>query len=336
MSEAVLSQEEVDALLMGVGADEDVAVDTEEEDAANGVRNYDLTAHERIVRRRMPTLEIINERFARLLRIGLLNFLRRSADVAVSPIRMCKYGEFVRELPSPTSLNLVHFKPLRGVGLIVFESGLVFMVVDNLFGGDGRFNSRIESREFTHTEQRISQRVLDIVFDTYGKSWESVYPLEFEFIRAEMQTQFANIATPNEVVVVTSLTITVGVVSARMHICTPYAMVEPIRDVLASTMQSETMEIDQRWVRMLSHQVQAAIVELVAQLGTTRLRIGDITRLRVGDVLPLSIPQTVEATVNGVPVLECSYGISNRKYALRVERMLSQPTFETTQRETDD
>ncbi len=330
MSEAVLSQDEVDALLMGVGADEEVTVETEED---SGVRNYDLTAHERIVRRRMPTLEIINERFTRLLRIGLLNFLRRSADVAVSPIRMCKYGEFVRELTTPTSLNLVHFKPLRGAGLIVFEPDLVFMVVDNLFGGDGRVNSRVEGREFTQTEQRISQRVLNIVFDTYGKSWESVYPLEFEFIRAEMQTQFANIATPNEVVVVTSLTITVGVVSARMHICTPYAMVEPIRDILASTMQSETMEIDERWANMLSQQVQSAIVELVAQLGTTKLRIGDITRLKAGDVLPLAIPQTVEATVNGVPVLECSYGISNRKYALRVERMLTQPSFEPTPRD---
>ena len=330
MSEAVLSQDEVDALLMGVGADEEVTVETEEE---SGVRTYDLTAHERIVRRRMPTLEIINERFTRLLRIGLLNFLRRSADVAVSPIRMCKYGEFVRELTTPTSLNLVHFKPLRGAGLIVFEPDLVFMVVDNLFGGDGRVNSRVEGREFTQTEQRISQRVLNIVFDTYGKSWESVYPLEFEFIRAEMQTQFANIATPNEVVVVTSLTITVGVVSARMHICTPYAMVEPIRDILASTMQSETMEIDERWANMLSQQVQSAIVELVAQLGTTKLRIGDITRLKAGDVLPLAIPQTVEATVNGVPVLECSYGISNRKYALRVERMLTQPSFEPTPRD---
>ncbi len=330
MSDAVLSQDEVDALLMGVGADEEVTVETEEE---SGVRSYDLTAHERIVRRRMPTLEIINERFTRLLRIGLLNFLRRSADVAVSPIRMCKYGEFVRELTTPTSLNLVHFKPLRGAGLFVFEPDLVFMVVDNLFGGDGRFNSRVEGREFTQTEQRISHRVLNIVFDTYGKSWESVYPLEFEFIRAEMQTQFANIATPNEVVVVTSLTITVGVVSARMHICTPYAMVEPIRDILASTMQSETMEIDARWVNMLSQQVQSAIVELVAQLGTTRLRIGDITRLKAGDVLPLSIPQTVEATVNGVPVLECSYGISNRKYALRVERMLTQPSFEPMPRD---
>lgn len=330
MSESVLSQDELDALLMGVGTDEEVTVETEEE---SGVHNYDLTAHERIVRRRMPTLEIINERFTRLLRIGLLNFLRRTADVAVSPIRMCKYGEFARELTTPTSLNLVHFKPLRGAALIVFEPDLVCMVVDNLFGGDGRFNFRAEGREFTQTEQRISRRVLDIVFDSYGKSWESVYPLEFEFIRAEMQTQFANIATPNEVVVVTSLTITVGVVSAQMHICTPYAMVEPIRDVLASTMQSETMEVDERWVKMLSQQVQNAIVELVAQLGTTRLRIGDITRLKAGDVLPLSIPQTVQATVNGVPVFECSYGISNRKYALRVERMLTQPSSEPTPRD---
>ena len=154
--------------------------------------------------RSMPTLEIINERFARLVRIELFNFLRRTVEVSVGPVRITKYSDFIRNLVVPTNLNLVQMKPLRGTALMVFDPTLVFLVVDNMFGGDGRFHTRVEGRDFTQTEQRIIQRILHIVFETYAKSWEPVYPIEFEYLRSEMNTQFANIATPNEVVVVTT------------------------------------------------------------------------------------------------------------------------------------
>ena len=210
MADNFLSQEEVDALLKGVNGDQDDAAAPEE---ATGVRTYNLATQERIVRGRMPTLEIINERFARLLRIGLFNFLRRSAEVSVGPVRVSKYSEFIRNLVVPTNLNLVHMKPLRGTALLVFDPSLVFLLVDNLFGGDGRFHTRVEGRDFTQTEQRIILRILDIVFEAYTKSWEPVFPVEFEYIRSEMNTQFANIATPNEVVVSSTFTIELGSVS---------------------------------------------------------------------------------------------------------------------------
>ena len=203
--EQVLSQDEVDALLQGVTGG---SVDQTRHARAHppdGLPAYNLGAPDRIVRGRMPTLEIINERFARLLRIGLFNFLRRSAEISVGPVRVSKYSEFIRNLVVPTNLNLVHMKPLRGTALMVFDPNLVFLLVDNLFGGDGRFHTRVEGRDFTQTEQRIIQRILDIVFEAYAKSWEPVYPVEFEYMRSEMNTQFANIATPNEVVVATTL-----------------------------------------------------------------------------------------------------------------------------------
>jgi flagellar motor switch protein FliM len=232
MSDNFLSQEEVDALLKGVTGDQD---DSQSQEDTSGVRPYNLATQERIVRGRMPTLEIINERFARLLRIGLFNFLRRSAEVSVGTVRVSKYSEFIRNLVVPTNLNLVHMKPLRGTSLVVLDPGLVFLLVDNLFGGDGRFHTRVEGRDFTQTEQRIIQRILEIIFETYAKSWEPVYPVEFEYIRSEMNTQFANIATPNEVVVSTTFTIELGPVSGEMHICMPYSTIEPIRDILTSS-----------------------------------------------------------------------------------------------------
>src|SRR4051812_14703554 len=314
MADNFLSQEEVDALLKGVNGDQE---EEQAQEDSSGVRPYNLATQERIVRGRMPTLEIINERFARLLRIGLFNFLHRSAEVSIGPVKVSKYSEFIRNLVVPTNLNLVHMNPLRGTSLMVFDPNLVFLMVDNLFGGDGRFHTRVEGRDFTQTEQRIIQRVLEIVFDTYAKSWEPVYPVEFEFIRSEMNTQFANIATPNEVVVSTTFTIELGPVSGEMHFCTPYSMIEPIRDILTSSLQGETLEIDKRWIRLMTQQIQTAEVELVADMGTARVKLGDILNMKIGDVIPITVPESVNAVVDGVPVMECTYGKFNGQYALR-------------------
>jgi flagellar motor switch protein FliM len=328
MSDNFLSQEEVDALLKGVNGDQE---ETHLPEDPSSVRPYNLATQERIVRGRMPTLEIIHERFARLLRIGLFNFLRRSAEVSVGTVRVSKYSEFIRNLVVPTNLNLVHMKPLRGTALIVFDPGLVFSLVDNLFGGDGRFHSRVEGRDFTQTEQRIIQRVLNIVFETYAKSWEPVYPVEFEFIRSEMNTQFANIATPNEVVVATTFTVELGAVSGEMHFCTPYSMIEPIRDILTSSLQGEALEVDKRWIRLMTQQIQIAEVEIVANLGEVTVTLGDILNMQVGDVIPFTVPEMISATVDNVPVMDCSYGKLNGQYALRVEKLLSYSTNETIQ-----
>ena len=320
MADNFLSQEEVDALLKGVNGDQDDADAPEE---TSGVRTYNLATQERIVRGRMPTLEIINERFARLLRVGLFNFIRRSAEVSVGSVRVSKYSEFIRNLVVPTNLNLVHMKPLRGTGLIVFDPGLVFLLVDNLFGGDGRFHTRVEGRDFTQTEQRIILRILDIVFEAYTKSWEPVYPVEFEYIRSEMNTQFANIATPNEVVVSSTFTVELGSVSGQIHICMPYSMIEPIRDTLTSSLQGEALEVDKRWIRLMTQQIQIAEVELVATLGSGRASFDEILNMKVGDIIPLNVNEQIEATVDGVPVMECTYGVLNGQYALKVEKLLA-------------
>jgi flagellar motor switch protein FliM len=326
MADNFLSQDEVDALLKGVTGEADdaapAAVDSTQ------ARPYNLATQERIVRGRMPTLEIINERFARQLRIGLYNFLRRGVEISVGPVKVTKYSEFIRNLVVPTNLNLVQFKPLRGSALVILNPDLVFLMVDNLFGGDGRFHTRIEGRDFTQTEHRIIQRVLAIVFEAYEKSWEPVYPLKFEFMRSEMNTQFASIATPNEVVVNVTFLIELGQVSGEMHFCMPYSMLEPIKDLLTSSLQAENLEVDKRWIRLMRQQVQLAEVELVADLGTSVVSLRDIVNMKVGDVVPLNIPETIEAKVDGVPVMACAYGKFNGQYTLRVEKLLGNTASE--------
>jgi flagellar motor switch protein FliM len=319
MADKFLSQDEVDALLKGVDGDAD---DTKLEADAGAVRDYNMATQERIVRGRMPTLEIINERFARLLRIELFNFLRRTVEVSVDPVRIIKYSDFISNLVVPTNLNLIQMKPLRGNALMVFDPTLVFLVVDTMFGGDGRFHTRIEGRDFTQTEQRIIQRILNIVFETYSKSWEPVYPVQFDFVRSEMNTQFANIATPNEVVVAITFNVELGPASGEIHFCFPYSMIEPIRDMLSSTLQGEVLGTDKRWVKLMTQQMQAAEIEIVADLAKTKMQLGEVLNMKVGDVIPLQIAEEVEGQVDGIPVMLCKYGLFNGQYALRVEKLL--------------
>ena len=321
MSADFLSQEEVDALLRGVTGETDEPV--ADEASTEGVRPYNLATQERIVRGRMPTLELINERFARYLRIGLFNYMHRNAEVSAGPIKVQKYAEFVRNLVVPTNLNLITAKPLRGTGLVVFDPNLVFLVVDNMFGGDGRFHSRVEGRDFTPTEQRIIRGMLDVVFTEYVRAWAPVFKLQPEFIRSEMNSQFANIATPSEVVVATSFSIEFGGSQAEMHICFPYSMLEPIRDLLYSSMQSDHLTSDRRWIKLLTRQLQNAEVELTCAFGTARVSLRDIVDMRVGDVIPLAVQPLLQAEVDGVPVFECRQGTRNGRYALRVERFIT-------------
>jgi flagellar motor switch protein FliM len=271
----------------------------------------------------MPTLEIINERFARLFRIGIFNFIRRTPEISVGPVRVMKFGEFIRNLHIPTNLNIIQAKPLRGNGLFIFDPNLVFLVVDNMFGGDGRFHSRVEGRDFTQTEQRIIQKMLGVAFESYEKSWENIHPLKFECIRSEMNPQFANIATPNEVVIVTTFDIDLGGNGGAFHICMPYSMLEPVKEFLYSTMQGEHLAIDHRWTQLLSKQVQSANIELVATLGQASMTFEQVLSMRTGDIVPLEISDNITATIDGVPVMECKYGAFNNQYSLKVEKMIS-------------
>ena len=320
MTEEFLTQEEVDLLLKGM------SVETEEkpsQEDKSRIRPYNLATQERIVRGRMPTLEIIHERFDRLFKTEMFNTLRRNVEVSRGPINIIKYGDFVRNLVVPTNLNLVQMKPLFGNALVVLDPHFINMVVDVLFGGDGRFHVRIEGRGFTDTEQRIIHHILGIFFDTYTRAWAPIYPIEFGHLRSEMHTQFTNIATPKEVVIASSFTVEIGSLSGQMHICIPYTMIEPIRELLCSSIQGENMGGDSRWMNQISKQIQSAELEIVANLGTLNLKMREVMNLKVGDVVPFSIPDTVTAKVDAIPVIECTFGAFNGKRALRVERLLS-------------
>lgn len=241
----LLSQDEIDALLHGVDDVDDI--DEPLDNDTEGAVSFDFSSQDRIVRGRMPTLELINERFARHMRISLFNMLRKTAEVSINGVQMMKFGEYQNTLYVPTSLNMVRFRPLKGTALITMEARLVFILVENFFGGDGRFHAKIEGREFTPTERRIIQLLLKIVFEDYKEAWSPVMGVEFEYLDSEVNPSMANIVSPTEVIVVSSFHIEVDGGGGDFHVVMPYSMVEPIRELLDAGVQSDKMETDVRW-----------------------------------------------------------------------------------------
>ena len=331
MADTSLSQAEIDQLLNGDSGKTETA--TENRDP-NSIREYDPMTQRRVVRERLQALEIINERFARQFRMGVFNLLRRSPDITVESIDIQPYQEFARNMPVPTNLNLVHMKPLRGTALIVFSPSLVFIVVDNLFGGDGRFPTKVEGREFTYTEQRVIRRLLSLALDNYQEAWQAIYPLTMEYVRSEMQVKFTNITTsPNDIVINTTFQVEISNLVGHFNICIPFSMIEPLRELLVNPPLENSQQEDCLWRENLVNEVQQSPLEITARLTELSITLRQMMRLQIGDVLAIDSPEKIIATVDNVPVFTASHGIHRDQYALSVNQLIT-PLLSTLQEGT--
>ena len=310
----LLSQDEIDALLHGV---DDGLVQTETAAEPGSIKSYDLTSQDRIVRGRMPTLEMINERFARYTRISMFNLLRRSADVAVGGVQVMKFGEYVHSLYVPTSLNLVKIKPLRGTSLFILDAKLVFKLVDNFFGGDGR-HAKIEGREFTPTELRVVRMVLDQCFVDLKEAWQAIMPVSFEYMNSEVNPAMANIVGPSEAVVVSTFHIELDGGGGDLHVTMPYSMIEPVREMLDAGFQSDLDDQDERWVKALREDVLDVAVPMTATVARRQLKLRDILHMQPGDVIPVELPEHLVLRANGVPAFKARLGSHNGNLALQI------------------
>ena len=310
----LLSQDEIDALLHGV---DDGLVQTEMAAEPGSVKSYDLTSQDRIVRGRMPTLEMINERFARYTRISMFNMLRRSADVAVGGVQVMKFGEYVHSLYVPTSLNLVKIKPLRGTALFILDAKLVFKLVDNFFGGDGR-HAKIEGREFTPTELRVVRMVLEQAFIDLKEAWQAIMEVNFEYINSEVNPAMAYIVGPSEAVVVSTFHIELDGGGGDLHVTMPYSMIEPVREMLDAGFQSDLDDQDERWVKALREDVLDVAVPLTATVARRQLRLRDILHMQPGDIIPVELPEEMIMRANGVPSFKVKLGSHKGNLALQV------------------
>lgn len=312
----LLSQDEIDALLHGV---DDGEVETEplDDGASREARAYDFTSQERIVRGRMPTLEMVNERFARHFRIALFNFLRRAAEISVSGIQVQKFSEFIQSLFVPTNLNVIRMSPLRGRALIVMEPRFVFTAVDNFFGGGGQFYNKVEGREFTPTEMRIIRLILDMIFKDLTEAWKPVMDVEFEYINSEVNPQFANIVSPSEIVVISTIHIELEGGGGDINIAMPYSMIEPIRELL-DAVTSDRGEVDGRWQESMRTEIMRCEVMLNSKLIEKEMAISEVIELKKGDVIPIEMPESVLLEVENVPVFRGKLGFSDGNYAIEI------------------
>ncbi|GGF52560.1 flagellar motor switch protein FliM [Alteromonas lipolytica] len=320
----LLSQDEIDALLHGV---DDVEEEEVPQDAGDSsALEYDFSSQDRIVRGRMPTLEIVNERFARHLRVSLFNMMRRSAEVSINGIQMIKFGEYIHTLFVPTSLNMVRFRPLKGTGLITMEARLVFILVDNFFGGDGRYHAKIEGREFTPTERRIIQMLLKIIFEDYKEAWAPVMDVSFEYLDSEVNPAMANIVSPTEVVVISSFHIELDGGGGDFHVSLPYSMLEPIRELLDAGVQSDKEDTDLRWSKALRDEILDVQVELSTHMLDFDVTLEDLMNFKPGDIIPVDMPEYITVLIEDLPTFRAKLGRSRENLALKIAEKIARPT----------
>ncbi len=317
----LLSQDEIDALLHGV---DDGVVDTVDDAVPGSVKSYDLTSQDRIVRGRMPTLEMINERFARYTRVSMFNLLRRSADVSVGGVQVMKFGEYIHSLYVPTSLNLVRMRPLRGTCLFILDSRLVFKLVDNFFGGDGR-HAKIEGREFTPTELRVVRMVLEQAFVDLKEAWHAILNVEFEYLNSEVNPALANIVSPSEVVVVSTFHVELDGGGGDLHVTFPYSMIEPIREMLDAGFQSDVDDQDERWSKAIREDILDVRVPISSTVVQAQLKLRDILKMQPGDVIPVEMPERMLLRASGVPTFKVQLGSHRGNLALQVLGSVERP-----------
>lgn len=324
MTAEILEQDEIDALLNGVDTG---AVATEPATAGDAaeVRGYDFTTQTRIVRGRMPTLEMINERLARSLRLSLFSMLRRSPEVFVAGVDTPKYAEYIATLSVPTSLNLIRFQPLSGTGMMIFEARLVFALIDSFFGGSGR-HAKIEGRDFTPTENQIIQMLMEQVVAGLTEAWAPVLGVGVEFINREMNPNFANIVSPTEIVVVSRIRVDIEGRGGEIHVTLPYSMLEPLKDTLRAGMQSDRADREERWAQILRNELEESEVELVTRLGTAQTTVRRLLDMRPGDVIPCSFEGHVVVEADDIALYTGTLGQQRGQQVVKIDALHTRKT----------
>ncbi len=297
----ILNQDEVDALLRGLQGEE-VETETEAVEEDSNVVTFDLANQDRIIRGRMPVLEIINDRFARQLSHNLATILRKRLDINPTSVDMTKFGEFMRSLPVPTSINIFRMNPLRGNALLIVDTRLVFAFVENFFGGTGT-QPKVEGRDFTPIEQAIVKKVVLTSLEELEDAWKPVHDIRIEYQRTEINPQFASIIPPSDVVVVVSFEVELENAIGNLILALPYATIEPIRSKLYASYQSERLEIDQAWLNRLKDRLLQTPLELLVSLGSTEITPRQLLNLEEGDILLFDndTQEPLLAEVEGIP-----------------------------------
>lgn len=317
----VLSQDEIDALLKGVRSGE-IETETKKGDGT-GVRSFDLTSQERIIRGRMPGLEMANERFSRFFRNSISSIIMKFVDVSTHSVEMMKFSEFMKIIPMPSSINIFKMEPMRGYALFVIEAPMVFAFIEYFFGGAVARYVKSEGRYFTPIEQKIIKRMVMTALNDLANAWRGIVPVQPEHVSSEMNPQFVTIVTPSEIVIKIEIHIEVEDFTGKLFFCIPYSMIEPVKEKLYSGIQTDKFEVDQRWVESLKEILMDSYVELVAEVGRVELTFEELMNLDVGGVINLgrSISDELLIKLEDIPKFKGVPGFSRGNQAIKVTKI---------------
>jgi flagellar motor switch protein FliM len=320
----VLSQEEVDSLLGGIGEGK-VETGTGVPEIEGVVQAYDFSQKSVPVHLRLPALGMINERFINLVNESLSASIGSVVDVSVAEIDSVKFGDFCRSLPLPASLNIFKIEPLRGFAILVFEGWLVFAFVDAIFGGKCVSHVKLEGKSFTAIEGKITSRVVDTVLGALQKAWADVQELKMVCTRTEIDPQFAGIAKPNDIIIATRFNVNVGNFAGGMTVCLPYVMIEPIRKKLRDKFKGEKIETDQTWQKHIESRIQELDINFKCILGTIKITGRELLGMKADDVLLMNQKADDPVVVSvGNKIRFIGYqGSINNKKAVRISEKIN-------------
>jgi flagellar motor switch protein FliM len=322
----VLSQSEVDALLAAVsGGDVPVESHSAQKSQDSDVISYDLTSQDRIIRGRLPQLEVIYEKFMRSFRVSLSSALRKIATITLTSTEFIKFGEYVNTLPIPTCISVLRFNNLRGSALFVLEAKLAYALIDSFFGGSDRPYTKVEGKEFTPIELQIVKKVVDLAIADLESAWSTVEVIDCAFQRTEVNPQFVGIVPPTDVVIASTFDIELENINGTVAVIMPYATIEPIKQKLSTGFQIESDQTDKKlWTTIIQDQLLETEVDIKINLGETEIKLKDLMNLKIGDVLPLSQDASgeLDVLVEDIKKFKGYYGVHHGAVAVQVTRAI--------------
>ena len=322
----VLTQEEINSLLRGLseGDIEENSVESVQQGPA--AKKFDLANQERIIRGRMPTMELIHDRFARQFRTTLSKFLGRTCFANVGGIEMVKFGLFMKKLPLPSSLHIFRMPPLSGYALMVVSAPLVFGIIDSLFGGSGQGRVKIEGREYTPIETRLIGKVVMQALDVLKDAWAPIHPVDFVYVRSEFNPLAIAIVPPTDVVIIVTIEVELEQESTTLTLCTPISTIDPLRSKLAAGFQSTRLEVDSGVSKRIENSIRQTISNMSVQLATGKIKTKEFLNLQVGDIMTLDTNPSEEALlmVEGQPKFYGYVGSYRGNRAIRITRPIPQ------------
>jgi flagellar motor switch protein FliM len=314
----LLSPEEIAALTeqVGTGADSGYNVGLD-------VRKHDLVSEDSTLGVNLASIDMINERFIRLFRLGMLEVLRTSPRINPTRAQIVRFGDYLSNLKAPLSVNILRMNPLRGYAMAVIEPTVVFSSLDSFFGGFGRGVGQLPpGRLFTPTETRIIKIILQVFFRSFKEAWGPLTAIDFEHVSSEINPQFAQIADENDLVVATRFEAegSVSQPGGYIDMVIPYMSLKPIRDLLRSRVQSGdgNEESDKAWRDQLSDAIQDANLLMHVVLGKLNMSLADLQTMQPGDVFHFKKPDHARIVIEEMPSFDVEVGATGQNVAVKI------------------